>query len=166
MAMRSVVGNVIHLLLLSHGKSPLPGQNNAIFWRLCYLSSLKSNPRVNRILDAKSAVTLSLRQDWIGHQLEETLSRFNFPFFGPCLHSDFPSIRIDYTPPACARGCSILCTTFPMGQGHPNEIAGRAEETEISYWTYVSAIKRMAFQGLYKSPVTLRNQWFTNTHWH
>jgi len=45
-----------------------------------------------------------------------------------------------------------------MGQRHPNEIAGRAEEIEISYWTYVSAIKRMAFQGLYKSPVTLRNQ--------
>jgi hypothetical protein len=45
-----------------------------------------------------------------------------------------------------------------MGQGHPNEIASRSEETEISYWTNVSTIKRMAFQGLYKSPVTLRNQ--------
>jgi hypothetical protein len=48
-----------------------------------------------------------------------------------------------------------------MGQGHPNEIAGRAEEIEISYCSYVSAIKRMAydhFQRLYKSPVTQRNQ--------
>ncbi|MGO8823249.1 MAG: hypothetical protein ACLQO6_18760 [Desulfomonilaceae bacterium] len=64
-------------------------------------------------------------------------------------------------PPAPARGCSIFCTTFRRGQGHPNEMAGRAEEIEISYWTYVSAIKRMAydhFQRLHKSPVTLRNQ--------
>ena len=41
---------------------------------------------------------------------------------------------------------SDIQVTFPMGQGHPNEIAGRAEEIEISYWTNVSTIKRMAFQ--------------------
>jgi len=155
--------NTRNIFLITVTSSPPSQVKTTRFSDVCAIFPLSEpHPRVNRVVDAKSAATLSLRQGCIGWL--STKVRNHPGLISPFLDHVYIAILLPsglIIPPASARGCSILCTTFPMGQGHPNEIAGRAEEIEISYWTYVSAIKRMAydqFQRLHKSPVTQRNQ--------